>query len=61
MHQIEVLSGNGLISRRKVLWIWSSPKFYCLVKSEINRINHYQTTNIRLFQTERVCRRQFQI
>ena len=24
-------------------------------------ITHYQTTNFRLFQTERVCRRQFQI
>ena len=24
-------------------------------------INHYQMTNFRLFQTERVCRRQFQI
>ena len=23
--------------------------------------NHYQTTNFRLFQTERVCRQQFQI
>ena len=27
----------------------------------INNLTHYQTTNIRLFQTERVCRRQFQI
>ena len=25
------------------------------------RVNHYQTTNFRLVQTERVCRRQFQI
>ena len=24
-------------------------------------LTHYQTTNFRLFQTERVCRRQFQI
>ena len=24
-------------------------------------LTHYQTTNSRLFQTERVCRRQFQI
>ena len=24
-------------------------------------LHHYQTTNFRLFQTERVCRRQFQI
>ena len=29
--------------------------FYC------NGLTHYQTTNFRLFQTERVCRRQFQI
>ena len=26
-----------------------------------NRLNHYQTTNFRLFRTERVCKRQFQI
>ena len=26
-----------------------------------NGLTHYQTTNIRLFQTEIVCRRQFQI
>ena len=26
-----------------------------------NALTHYQTTNFRLFQTERVCRRQFQI
>ena len=25
------------------------------------RLTHYQTTNFRLFHTERVCRRQFQI
>ena len=25
------------------------------------RLTHYQTTNFRLFQTERICRRQFQI
>ena len=24
-------------------------------------LTHYQTTNFRLFQTERVCRQQFQI
>ena len=24
-------------------------------------LTHYQTTNFRLFQTERVCRRQFQL
>ena len=28
---------------------------------EENALTHYQTTNFRLFQTERVCRRQFQI
>ena len=26
-----------------------------------NGLNHFQTTNFRLFQTERVCRQQFQI
>ena len=29
--------------------------------SENEALTHYQTTNFRLFQTERVCRRQFQI
>ena len=29
--------------------------------SSTNSLTHYQTTNFRLFQTERVCRRQFQI
>ena len=39
----------------------------CLVKIKSTRfmkwthLTHYQTTNFRLFQTERVCRRQFQI
>ena len=27
----------------------------------LNPLTHYQTTNFRLFQSERVCRRQFQI
>ena len=52
-------------------------EFCCVVKSYIRRhylfyklpvsssvrkeLTHYQTTNFRLFQTERVCRRQFQI
>ena len=29
--------------------------------SALKVLTHYQTTNCRLFQTERVCRRQFQI
>ena len=33
----------------KMLLIWSQP------------LTHHQTTNFRLFKTERVCRRQFQI
>ena len=28
--------------------------------SLVKELTHYQTTNFRLFQTERVCRRQFQ-
>ena len=31
----------------------------CTISVEL--LTHYQTTNFRLFQTERVCRRQFQI
>ena len=30
-------------------------------KSCCKGLTHYQTTNFRLFQTERVCRQQFQI
>ena len=34
----------------------------CLRKGKSsNPLTHYQTTNFRLFQTESVCRRQFQI
>ena len=31
----------------------------CMVKTQ--PLTHYQMTNFRLFQTERVCRQQFQI
>ena len=33
----------------------------CIPCSKTLQLTHYQTTNFRLFQTERVCRRQFQI
>ena len=36
----------------------------CLGKGQVSEkggLTHYQTTNFRLFQIERVCRRQFQI
>ena len=36
-------------------------KIIMTTKSSIKYLTHYQTTNFRLFQTERVCRRQFQI
>ena len=32
-----------------------------LTEKILKHLTHYQTTNFRLFQTERVCRRQFQI
>ena len=37
--------------------------FWCIFSNKIHPtpLTHYQTTNFRLFQTERVCRRQFQI
>ena len=37
--------------------------YVIIVLQNLNKISltHYQTTNFRLFQTERVCRRQFQI
>ena len=34
---------------------------YCILAKPIQNLTHYQTTNFRPFQTERVCRRQFQI
>ena len=37
--------------------IWTSLKFL----SSGNGLTHYQTTNFRLFQTKKVCRRQFHI
>ena len=45
-----------LLCQLQMFSIWTSLKFGCLVK-----LTHYQTTNLRLFQTERVCRRQFPI
>ena len=45
--------------------IFSSANAFNLVWPKIlpfgKELTHYQTTNFRLFQTERVCRRQFQI
>ena len=36
--------------------------FLSVIKSQDGKeLTHYQTTNFRLFQTENVCRRQFQI
>ena len=35
--------------------------FFTLNEAEITFLTHYQTTNFKLFQTGRVCRRQFQI
>ena len=44
---------------------YNKKKFSSLINSLFsftrNRLTHYQTTNFRLFQTERVCRQQFQI
>ena len=46
--------------RLQTLSIWKSLKFVIWERVK-NLLTHYQTTNFRLFQTERVCRRQFQI
>ena len=43
---------NGYVGKQPVAW-----KEYCVE----NWLTHYQTTNFRLFQTKRVCKRQFQI
>ena len=37
------------------------PQCFLMQSVSSNPLTHYQTTNFRLFQTERVCRRQFQI
>ena len=53
-------------------FIWVLEPRYCVVKVKAYLyvvvipilslfLTHYQTTNFRLFETERVCRRQFQI
>ena len=36
-------------------------KSFLFITTQSRLLTHYQTTNFRLFQTERVCRRQFQI
>ena len=38
-----------------------SPSRLALAETFLYCLTHFQTTNFRLFQTERVCRRQFQI
>ena len=46
------------------LYIFSASKCVMVNLVQVptkSMITHYQTTNFRLFQTERVCRRQFQI
>ena len=47
---ISVVKGSN---DTQVVWI--------VFDSMVKHLTHYQTTNFRLFQTERVCRRQFQI
>ena len=37
-----------------------SHNVFCCTKDRNHHLAHYQTTNFRLFQTERVCRQQFQ-
>ena len=44
-----------------MLWIWTSLKFFRVVKSYLSYLTFNQMTDFRLFQTERVCRWQFQI
>ena len=53
--QFYPLSYNNSVNSRK-LKAFADNKLI-----EIEYLTHYQTTNFRLFQTERVCRRQIQI
>ena len=46
--QISIFQSHIIFCRLQILSIWTN-------------LTHYQTTNFRLFQTERVYRRQFQI
>ena len=52
-------------SKGVIVWEWVKTLWKgngAVLKSSIQRqLTHYQTTKFRLFQTERVCRRQFQI
>ena len=48
------------------VWLWRKfcaffLSFFCQREEWICLLTHYQTTNFRFFQTERVCRRHFQI
>ena len=52
----------------RIIKVFSEDVKYIVEKGKKNAgyqhfliLTHYQTTNFRLFQTERVCRRQFQI
>ena len=70
--QISILGSPLFCPLWKVLILATSQKFCLMVKGwSISRywanhhilfsLTHYQMTNFRLFQTERLCRRQFQI
>ena len=45
----------------KYTWNYKTELIDWSINWLVDWLTHYQTTNFRLFQTERVCRRQFQI
>ena len=59
----EVTAGKGEILVAIIIFFHEIKKKLSRTDMKCNGLDltHYQTTNFRLFQTERVCRRQFQI
>ena len=45
----------------RIMWNKHEVFYTLLFYFDVQYLTHYQTTNFRLFQTQRVCRRQFQI
>ena len=64
MISVSAMKGQKTFWKSGKCWLRAfSPflNFFFQKASSIELLTHYQRTNFRLFQTERVCRRQFQI
>ena len=63
--QTKILYFHFLVHHVKFVSFWTHFLHWTIIKKSCPNLcmclTHYQMTNFRLFQTERVCRRQFQI